>query len=254
MDYHCMILPKVSVITICYNSATCIEKTIVSVVSQTYPRLEYIVIDGKSQDKTDSIINRYLKQVDVYISETDNGIYDAMNKGLIKITGEWVIFMNAGDIFFHKKVLENIFMNDNITDDIDIITGCVCYDTGKIFCGQYNDMLYIKNGLHHQGTFYRTSLFNNRIYNTKFRILADYDFNLFLYKKGVGCKSVDSIISLCSDGGISTKISIKKLNEELEMKSQYLSGIYWLFVKMLIYVKFVIRICVDKWRQNVNFN
>lgn len=91
--------PKVSVVTICYNSVQFIEKTIQSVLSQTYPNIEYIVIDGGSTDGTKEIIEKYSSRISYWCSEKDRGIYDAMNKGIRKATGEWINFMNSGDCF-----------------------------------------------------------------------------------------------------------------------------------------------------------
>ena len=96
--------PIISVITVCYNVASSIEKTMLSVLNQTYKNLEYIIIDGNSTDGTVDIIKRYAERLTFWISEPDNGIYDAMNKGIVKATGEFLIFMNAGDQFLNDKV------------------------------------------------------------------------------------------------------------------------------------------------------
>ena len=85
----------ISVITICYNSELSIERTIKSVLSQTYPNIEYIIIDGKSSDGTNTIIQKYQDNISKYISEEDSGIYNAMNKGLTMAIGEWVCFMTT---------------------------------------------------------------------------------------------------------------------------------------------------------------
>ena len=85
--------PIISVITVCYNVASSIEKTMLSVLNQTYKNLEYIIIDGNSTDGTVDIIKRYAERLTFWISEPDNGIYDAMNKGIVKATGEFLIFM-----------------------------------------------------------------------------------------------------------------------------------------------------------------
>ena len=99
---------KISVITISYNAEKEIEKTILSVISQTYDNIEYIIVDGASKDNTISIVNKYKKKISCVISEPDKGIYDAMNKGIMHATGEWLIMRNAGDVFCDKSVLQNI--------------------------------------------------------------------------------------------------------------------------------------------------
>lgn len=100
---------KVSVITVCYNAASEIERTIKSVVNQTYLNVEYLIIDGASKDGTLEVVKRYSDKINLVISEPDKGIYDAMNKGISHASGEWVVLMNAGDVFASDTVLEEIF-------------------------------------------------------------------------------------------------------------------------------------------------
>lgn len=120
--YVIMKTSKISIITVSYNAAFVIEKTILSVINQTYSNVEYIIIDGGSVDGTVDVIKRYVDKVAYWISETDNGIYDAMNKGIDQATGDWIIFMNCGDLFSSSKVLELIFLND-VYEDVDVIYG-----------------------------------------------------------------------------------------------------------------------------------
>ena len=105
---------KITVVTIAYNCVKDIETTIKSVVEQTYKDIEYIVIDGVSTDGTLEIIKQYSDQISCIISEPDKGIYDAMNKGLYKATGEWIIFMNAGDSFVDNNVISDIDFKNNM--------------------------------------------------------------------------------------------------------------------------------------------
>lgn len=112
-----MPLPKVSIITVTYNAETVLERTLKSVLTQTYVNKEYIVIDACSKDATLEIIRRNAHYIDFWLSEPDNGIYDAMNKGISQATGDYLIFMNAGDTFYEEETLEKIF-NTNTWADI----------------------------------------------------------------------------------------------------------------------------------------
>ncbi len=103
-------LPKISVITVVFNRVKDIEYTIESVAYQQYSSIEYIVVDGNSTDGTQDILNKYASKIDILISEPDEGIYDAMNKGLNNATGDYVLFMNGGDQFYNHTVLYDIFL------------------------------------------------------------------------------------------------------------------------------------------------
>ena len=113
--------PKITIITVVYNGATTLEQTMLSVLNQTYNNIEYIIVDGASSDGTLDIIANYELRIKNgefpnvffrYISESDKGIYDAMNKGIDMSTGEWINFMNAGDFFAKKDVLQKIFLQE----------------------------------------------------------------------------------------------------------------------------------------------
>ena len=105
---------KITFITVCYNAIDTLEKTILSIINQTYPNIEYIIIDGASTDGTVDIIKKYEHKLSYWISEPDKGIYDAMNKGLKRATGDYINFMNADDILLHIPYEElKLISNDN---------------------------------------------------------------------------------------------------------------------------------------------
>lgn len=114
--------PLISIITISYNSCLTIEDTILSVINQTYPHIEYIVIDGGSKDGTVDIIKRYENKISYWISEPDKGIYYAMNKGIAATTGEWINFINCGDSFYDKNVIARLF-KDSIGENYSVVYG-----------------------------------------------------------------------------------------------------------------------------------
>ncbi|WP_290451625.1 glycosyltransferase [Paramuribaculum intestinale] len=111
---------RISVVTVCYNAVDCIEDTMLSVLGQTYPDIEYIIIDGGSTDGTVDIIKKYADRLAYWISEPDKGIYDAMNKGIAVSTGDYINFMNAGDLFVSSQTVESVFADK---PDADVLYG-----------------------------------------------------------------------------------------------------------------------------------
>ena len=101
-------LPKISVITVTYNAEKYLEKTIDSVIEQSYSNLEFIIVDGNSTDNTVNILSDYMNVIDVVIRELDRGLYDAMNKGISKASGDYLVFLNAGDVFHSLTTIEQL--------------------------------------------------------------------------------------------------------------------------------------------------
>ena len=105
---HNKLIPTFSVITITYNAAATLEETILSVISQTYHHVEYIIVDGASTDGTMQIVERYRNKINKMVSEPDKGLYDAMNKGIDLATGDYLVFLNAGDSFHADTTLQQM--------------------------------------------------------------------------------------------------------------------------------------------------
>lgn len=176
---------KVSVITVCYQAADTIETTIKSVISQTYPDIEYIIIDGGSTDGTVDVINKYADHIAYWRSEQDKGIYDAMNKGISVSTGKFINFMNAGDSFYTDSAVEE--MVSKVNDDTVIAYGNTMkvYDLGEKL--MYPTPLDgIKKGMvfGHQATFVDASYHKSHLFDTSFRSSGDYDFFYRSYREG----------------------------------------------------------------------
>lgn len=137
----------ISVVTVCYNAADTIEKTMLSVLNQTYHDIEYIIIDGGSTDGTVEIIRKYADRIAYWVSEPDKGIYDAMNKGIKVATGEWINFMNAGDEFVDANVLDKLFFAKTVAN-VDVIYGntLMKYTEGISFT-KVKEIDYIQKGM-----------------------------------------------------------------------------------------------------------
>lgn len=174
---------KITVVTVCYNVVDTIEDTMKSVFAQSYPEIEYIIVDGKSTDGTLDIINRYKSKVDVVVSESDKGIYDAMNKGIQLATGDYIIFMNSGDKFNSKNSVSNIF--NGLTKSVDIIYGDATfrYANGtRIVRAESHHQLKINLPFSHQSVFVKTSIMKDNPFNLDYKLAADYDFFLTAYQ------------------------------------------------------------------------
>jgi glycosyltransferase involved in cell wall biosynthesis len=199
--------PMFSIVTITFNAENYVEETIKSVISQTYKNFEYIVIDGNSKDSTIEIINKYRDQIDSFISEADNGIYDAMNKAIEISTGRFINFMNAGDIFYSKNVLKNV-VNSEVMD-YDILYGSteVRFLKDKKLYGKISNALKLDDlwkGLisSHQSMFTKTEI----IKRIKFKEIgcgADFEFLFNCFSLGFRFKRINHIIASYLLGGYS---------------------------------------------------
>lgn len=174
---------KISVITVNYNNADGLEKTIRSVVEQSYPHFEYIVIDGNSTDGSVGIIEKYADKISYWVSEKDDGIFNAMNKGIRKATGHYCHFLNSGDFFADADVLTRIFGNQTYT--APYINGHQLNDFGthrqKVPCLNRRLTLYdfYWGTIKHQATFIRRSLFESYgLYDENLTIISDWKFFL----------------------------------------------------------------------------
>lgn len=184
--------PLVSIVTVTFNAIDTIEQTILSVVNQDYPNIEYIIVDGCSTDGTLDIIKKYESRLSKWISEKDKGLYDAMNKGLKMATGTWVSFKNSGDYFAEKDSLSKLF-SEPIADNVSFIyADCYRVTDWGWRIEKPRDLNLFRNLMPviHPATFVRTSYHKEHPFDIKYRVSADYNlvFNalesgaVFLYK------------------------------------------------------------------------
>ena len=213
---------KISIITVCKNAENAIERTMLSVVSQNCfkENIEYVVIDGASTDKTFEIIQQYSKTYPTkWISEPDSGIYNAMNKGIKMASGEYLLFLNAGDYLVHYNVIKSL-MNLFEGKEFDMIYGNVfsvdpISEQYRIKAVKQPDALFFfYDSLPHQAVFYKRTLFDKfGSYDETFKILADNVFNKkIVCDKHISVKHIDHIISVFLGDGISS--TDKSLNSK----------------------------------------
>lgn len=188
---------KISVITVCYNAASTLERTIRSVLEQSYPNIEYIVIDGNSTDGTCEIIKRYSDRVSKFISEPDRGIYDAMNKGIALAEGDYINFMNAGDVFSSPDAIRDVVELADKNADVIYGYSTVVLPNGKKKISPCDSFDLIKKRpiYRHNASFTKTSLHKQYPFDlTKsgiFKYALDYDNIFRLFSIGANFQKVD---------------------------------------------------------------
>jgi glycosyltransferase involved in cell wall biosynthesis len=218
--------PVLSVITVVFNNAKDIERTMLSVLNQTYSNIEYLVIDGNSTDGTKEIIKEYRSQIAVFISEKDNGIYDAMNKGLAKATGDYVVFMNSGDEFFEKDTVKTVFATEADADIYYGETEMIGEDLQSL--GQrrhktpekltWKDFRYGMS-ISHQAIFIRRPLAEP--YNLNYQLSADIDWILTAAKKARKIVNVQQYVAKYLVGGMSKKKHLQSLKERFAIMRKH---------------------------------
>ena len=175
--------PLISVITVVYNCVETIERTICSVVKQTYPNVEYIIIDGGSNDGTQDRILLYETKLAYYQSKPDKGLYDAMNQGMAKAKGDFCLFLNAGDLFYRKDTLSQMVAAISAPDALYFATA-VMTDERNIFRLRPPSGIeigeYLANGglPNHQATLFPRKFYTNNSYDLTFRVSADDDYKI----------------------------------------------------------------------------
>lgn len=217
---------KVSIITITYNSAETIEDTIQSVLSQDYPNIEYIIVDGASKDSTLEIVNRYRSSISKIISERDKGIYDAMNKGVTLATGDVIGILNSDDFYADSKVISDIVRTMQAANSDACYADLVYVDrveTSKVIrswkSGEYRHGDFLRGWMPPHPTFFvkRTLYERHGLYSLELKSAADYELMLrFIHKHGVSMAYLPRVITKMRAGGQSN-VTIKnrwKANKE----------------------------------------
>jgi putative colanic acid biosynthesis glycosyltransferase len=175
--------PIISIVTVAYNAVESIEDTIKSVLAQTYKNIEYIIIDGGSTDGTLDIIKKYESKISFFMSEQDNGIYDAMNKSVKVCTGDFVNFLNADDVICNEDSIENIIKYINDFDSVYYSRAMVESDNISWIYPALDVVDYKKwlrlNLPNHQTMFFPKSFYKNFKYDVRLKIGADDDYKLF---------------------------------------------------------------------------
>ena len=233
-----MVEPLISVIVVVFNAKSSIEACIKSVLEQDL-FFELIVIDGLSQDGTIRILEMFKDHFSYFVSEGDNGIYDAMNKGIDAANGKYIYFLGADDVLYSRDVFTVI--SDYLVDNnLDLLFGNIIYENGLIVKPRFKSLLLLHNSIHHQGTFYSASLFKEFRYDTRYTTFADYELNLscYLMREGLKVTSIDKIIASCSMNGKSHLTPNLFIKETNSIRSRYVNSFLNFVYTVILILKF----------------
>ena len=221
-----MKMPRLSIITVVFNNVRDIERTMRSVLNQTYTNIEYIIIDGASTDGTLELIDKYKDRITKVISEKDNGIYDAMNKGLTMATGEYVLFMNSGDEIYARDTVEKVF---DSAPDADIYYGeTEMFDENWRSLGQRRhkspeklSFTSFKYGMSvsHQAIYIRRSL--TQLYDLNYHLSSDIDWIIKAVKQADKIVNTRLYLAKYLVGGMSKEKHFKSLKERFLIFSKH---------------------------------
>ena len=243
--------PTFSVITVCYNAGAVIEDTIQSVISQTYHHVEYIIIDGASTDKTYSIIHRYREHITRVVSEPDQGIYDAMNKGIALATGDYLCFLNAGDSFHEDDTLQQMVHTLRDTDELpDVLYGETqlvdreghFVRMRRLSAPERLTWRSFRWGLLvcHQAFFAKRSLAEP--YDLRYRFSADFDWCIRVMKKARTLHPTHLVLIDYLQEGMTTRNHQASLRERFRIMAHH----YGWFSTLCVHVWFLLRAVLKK--------
>ncbi|WP_231490652.1 glycosyltransferase family 2 protein [Pedobacter sp. Leaf170] len=232
-------MPKLTIITIVYNNVRDVERTIKSVINQTFKDIEYIIIDGASNDGTLEVIERYRSQTAKIVSEKDKGIYDAMNKGLALATGDYVLFMNSGDEIYDEHTVEDIFDTANGAD--------IYYGETEMYNDNWESLgrrrheapehfnwQSFKYGMSisHQAIYIRRSIITP--YDLQYKYSSDIDWIIKAAKKSSNIVNVHRYVAKYLVGGMSKKKHRESLKERFQIFTKYYGLIPNIFNHVII--------------------
>jgi len=219
------ISPLISVIVVSKNPVLSLRETLASVWAQHIsPLPELIVVDGSTEDGARVWLAAQRARIATLIMESDTGVYDAMNKGLAKATGEWVIFLGTDDKFFHDGVLNRV-QTALKTITAGVAVGEIAYDDGRTYSLPAKPHPIERNFVHHQGAFYRRTLFaDHGNFDTTLQVMGDYDYNLRLWQKKVTFAPLPLRISQCGTGGLSDSGKWQGYQEEINVRHRHFPG------------------------------
>jgi glycosyltransferase involved in cell wall biosynthesis len=225
---------KIPVVTVVFNNKKTIEDTIKSVLSQTHKNIEHIIVDGKSTDGTLDVIKKYKKSISKYISEEDNGIYDAMNKGVKMCTGDLIYFLNSDDIFYDNQVLGKVAEVFEKNRKYDYFYGGVVsrgiFNSGRdnIFLKEISShSIKMGQNIPHQSLFVPKSAFEEiGLFDSNLKVNGDYDFECRLIKTDKAGFFLNHLIAYYNQNGYSSRGGFDTYKEKISIIKKHFGFIY----------------------------
>jgi glycosyltransferase involved in cell wall biosynthesis len=216
-------MPLITVITVVYNGEKTLEETILSVINQTYKNIEYIIIDGASTDNTLEIVKKYEDRIDYWISEPDNGIYYAMNKGIGLASGDYIAMLNSDDWYELNTcamVAKSIQQNS-----ADVFYGMMRIYDDKIFQYVYGYSINMisKKMIAHPSCFISQNVYSTTRYNTLYKSAADYDLIIRLFIANCKFFFIENVLVNFRMSGMSSSITGQKESNTIRKKYNYIS-------------------------------
>ncbi|MEL6813039.1 MAG: glycosyltransferase family 2 protein [Bacteroidota bacterium] len=221
--------PKLSIITINYNDAEGLEKTMDSVFGQTFRDYEYIIIDGGSKDTSVQQIEAHAPKITHWVSEKDDGVFHAQNKGIMASTGEYLLFLNSGDVLDHANALTEFISHQDFQGDI--IYGDYRFEDGeKVYADELTPYYFVKTSLPHQSTLFRRTVFDTMgLYDEKYKIAADRAFFIKCFMSGkISFQHIKYPLTLFDLSGLSNDPNFleKKKEEDEALFKEYFGSEY----------------------------
>ena len=227
-----------SIVVVSLNTKLDFLKTISSIKKQTYKNYEIVIVDGKSTDGTVYEIKKIKNKKISFIIEKDKSIYDAMNKGIRKSQGKWIIFLNSGDVFNNHNVLKKIFKKK--LNNYDIVYGDTIIDN-YFFNYRIKAQNFTKKTVLmpfcHQSVFVKKKIFLKQNFLTKYRIASDFDFFMRSFSRKFSFHNLNIVVAKISSNGLSDNNRDEVYNENIKIVKNYNYNLYLIF-KLLIYKNF----------------
>ena len=220
-----------------------IAQALDSIAAQKNVQLEVIVVDGANEPAAFQSLPTYSFPI-AFIHEKDNGVFDAMNKGIAVAKGEWIYLLGSDDLIANENTLSHLISRgaqaDVVFGKVEN-TGLSHSATTKIHIPSFPNGMFWKHTLHQQGVLYKRALFQERNFSTSYQILGDYEFHFHLKNKNVKVEYVNETVARCDANGLSKRYVWKLYAEEIRLKNEYLNAVQMLVVVPFIFAKYVFK-------------